>query len=181
MLLVGCKKSAPVPQSVAPQSVTQTAVNPSVSSQPSQSTPAQPKMTAIEPRYGWKKYDDETFTIGPSQGRFFVVPKNATRLRVDISANSPVLAGVMNKADIKNKGVVSAPHFNTLPCAFVKAASGDRQCALDPRISDVFVLRDERENSTQPRQPNVIENKIKVVLSAWACVANCKPLVGDGR
>jgi hypothetical protein len=191
MLLAGCKKSAPpegasVAQSSAPSSVTSQSPaptpSPAAAQSPALQTPSvQPKTAGGEPQFGWKAYDSEAFTVGPSQGRFFVVPMNSTRLRVNLSAKMPVIAGVMNKTAISSKGVVNASHFNTLPCAFMKAAEGDRQCTLDPKVPDVFLLRDSRVDPTQSKTPKLTDNEVKVTLSAWACVANCKPHVSDGR
>jgi hypothetical protein len=191
MAFEGCKKSAPpevttstkspalssgTPQNPAPTPLVVPTQTPTL-----QSPSSVPKTAVVEPQFGWKAYDSEAFTVGPSQGRFFVVPKNSTRLRVDVSAKMPVIAGVMEKAAISNKGVVNASHFNMLPCAFVKVAEGDRQCTLNPKVPDVFVLRDNRVDPTQSKVPKLADNEVKVTLAAWACVANCKPLVGDGR
>jgi hypothetical protein len=188
--LVGCKKGVPTQESVAPQNVTPQSVP-----QQSVATPAQPQaqvqmpqssitkpatVAVAEPQFGWNKYDEENFVIEPLQGRFFVVPRNSSRLRVEINADSPVFAGVVNKADIANKGVVNASNFSTLPCAFVKNAHGMQDCSLDPHVSDVFVLRDVREKPALPATQSA-ENKVKISLSAWACVANCKPLTGDAK
>jgi hypothetical protein len=115
----------------------------------------------------------------PSQGQFFAVPRNALRLRVVIGASLPVLAGVMSKDSLKSKGVVMASNFNALPCAFLKTSKGERECSLDTQISDVFVLRDLRESTTQPAGKMPAGNKIEISLSAWACLANCKALVAN--
>jgi hypothetical protein len=182
VVMAGCKSSRPA------ESVT--ASSPSAPVQSAVPAPAQPNVpletnaasvtSAGSPKFGWKQYDQESFMTGPSQGRVFEVPAHATRLRVKLRATQPVFAGVMTQAQISTgKGVVRAGSFLSLPCGVVGRPGGERECALDPMSSEVFVLRDVRERYmvTDPRMPQG-ENKISATLSVWACVADCKPAEG---
>jgi hypothetical protein len=105
------------------------------------------------------------------QGRVFPVPRNASQLRVELFASSSVLAGVMSKQQVASKiGVVRAPNFLSLPCAFVGSKGGTRQCSIDTNTSNVFILRDVRESRTRGVP---VQNKIKVTLSGWVCTDHC--------
>ncbi len=176
MALVGCKSAPPaenvtVSSPVAPvQSAAPAPVVPSVV----------PATSGVSPKFGWKQYDRESFTTGPSQGRVFDVPPHATRLRVKLSATQPVLAGVMTREQLSTgKGVVRAANFLSLPCGIVGLSGGERECALDPMSAEVFVLRDVRER-TMMMDPRVRsgENNISATLSVWVCVEDCKAAEG---
>lgn len=182
VVMAGCKsvrpaESATASNAAAPvQSVAPAPVQPSVLPEMS----AVPSTSGGSPKFGWKQYDQESFTTGPSQGRVFEVPAHATRLRVKLRATQPVFAGVMTQAQVSTgKGVVRAGSFLSLPCGVVGRPGGERECALDPMSAEVFVLRDVRERYmvTDPRMPQG-ENRISATLSVWACVADCKPAEG---
>lgn len=173
---VGCRKSAspvivtqPVKPS-APVSATPAVTQPVVAPAPVVAAQDVPET------FGWKPYDEESFTTGPSQGRVFDVPVHATKLRVKVRASQDVFAGVMTQAQFSTRrGVVRAGNFLSLPCGIVGRAGGERTCALDPLSPEVFVLRDVREQQmmVDPRvKPG--ENRITVALSVWACVEHCR-------
>jgi hypothetical protein len=179
VVMAGCKSARPAESATANtpmQSVVPAPTAPSVSLE----TDAAPATSGGSPKFGWKQYDQENFATGPSQGRVFDVPLHSTRLRVKLSATQPVFAGVMTREQLsKGKGVVRAANFLSLPCGVVGRSGGERECSLDPMSSEVFVLRDVREQvmMVDPRvRPG--ENRISATLSVWACVADCKPVGG---
>lgn len=164
--LAGCKRSGPAQTSSAGGG--RAPLTPSVAAPSAVSLGS-----GATGRFGWKAYDTESFTTGPSEGRIFEVPLHATKLRVTLSAAQPVLAGVMTREQLSaGKGAVRAAKFLPLPCAFVGRASGERECALSAVSPEAFVLRDVRERLMVGSRPGA--NRISVALAVWACVAECK-------
>ena len=181
--LAGCKKSVPV-SVVAVQPMQPQAQSAPASAVPANAEPVvRPSVgttasaaTDVAEAFGWKQYDQESFTTGPSQGRVFDVPLHATKLRVRVSASQAVFAGVMTRQQFSaHKGSVRAGNFLSAPCGFVGRAGGERTCALDPLSPEEFVLRDVREQQmmVDPRMKQGA-NRIAVTLSVWACVAHCR-------
>jgi hypothetical protein len=181
LVFVGCKKtsstqesSSEPPQTVASSPSAPTSAKPSLNlseSKNAQPVAAGPSVSTTGPKYDWKRYDIEDFALAPLQGRVFPVPRDVTQLRVEVTADSALLAGVMSKQQIAAKtGVVRAANFVALPCAFVGTTRGMRQCSIDTNTSEVFILRDVRE--TKPVSAPV-ENKVKVTLLGWVCMEHC--------
>ncbi len=182
VVMAGCKRSRPAESAIvsSPAAAVQSAMPASSESTVSSQTNAAPATSGVAPKFGWKQYDQESFATRPSQGRVFDVPMHSTRLRVKLSATQPVFAGVMTREQLSTgKGVVRAANFLSLPCGVAGRPGGERECSLDPMSSEVFVLRDVREQSmmVDPRvRPG--ENRIVATLSVWACVADCKSVGG---
>jgi hypothetical protein len=193
VLLAGCKGKQPSEMSANPPQ-TATAAPQASASTPS---PAYAQATS-EPaaavagssaKWDWQKYDEENFETQPSQGRVFAVPENATRLRVQLTASSPIDAAAMTRDVFKSaKGVVREDRLVRQPCATIGVQQETATCSLDPKESVVYVVRDRRALSADPvaiamlersakrsgRAPAMLaSDKIHVVLSVWACVANC--------
>lgn len=201
VLLAGCKGKQPNDMSAnTPQTATAT---PKVSaSTPSPAQPQGPLASAASaavgtPRWDWQKYDEENFETQPSQGRVFAVPENATRLRVQLTASSPIDAAAMTRDVFKSaKGVVREDRLVRQPCATIGVQQETATCSLDPKESIVYVVRDRRALSADPvaiamlersakrsgRAPAMLaSDKIHVVLSVWACMANCSASGASAR
>ncbi len=175
--VAGCKRSERAPERGAVASSATASAAPAVSS----AAPSEPEVlsssTGKSGQFGWKTYDQESFATQPSQGRVFVVPLHATKLRVTLSASQPVLAGVMTREQLSTgRGVVRAAKFLALPCGIVGRSAGERECALSVMTPEVFVLRDVREQTMVGSR--IGANNINVTLAVWACVSDCKVAEG---
>jgi hypothetical protein len=204
-ILIGCKAKKPVVNdgSAAVSKQAASAANEPASAtpapvlQPSASTQAKASQITSPggPKWDWQQYDEETFETKPSEGRVFSVPQNATKLRVNLTASSPVDAAAMTREVFKSaKGVVREDRLVMLPCAVIGVQKEDANCKLDPKTPVVYVVRDRRALTGDPaaiallRQKagqqllgKEVADKVHVTLSVWACVANCGPLGGPAQ
>jgi hypothetical protein len=199
--LVGCKGKKPA-VSESPTVVSKPVASPVTAApapvlQPSASTQAKASQITSPggPRWDWQQYDAESFETQPSEGRVFSVPQNATKLRVKLTASSPVDAAAMTREVFKSaKGVVREDRLVVLPCAVIGVRQEDANCNLDPKTPVVYVVRDRRALTGDPAAIAVLRqkagqrmlgtlaaNKVHVTLSVWACVANCGPLGGPAH
>ena len=161
----------------------------------SSSAPVEPQSVSNgspQAQFDWKQYDEQTFEVKPGQTKAFAVPQETTRLRVMLSADSSVDAGVMSKAKFDSfhgdvPDHVGSENFRDLPCVLVAADKDEARCLVDPQVPSMFVVRDPRAGTSDPvaavmgvkstaetsKDQSVPPNKIKLTFYGWACTANC--------
>jgi len=171
--------------------------NPAAASDPSSPPPAEQSQNAPasspQPRYVWKEFHAETFETHPLGAKAFLIPKRTAKVRVSIQASSGVFGGVVSKElldEFKRKHtILRSQGFQKMPCSLMMVDTSEAVCKFDPDVQMAYIVRDARAEGTLAaglygflhRSNSLAEraalpNKIRISLSTWQCVENCKSL-----
>jgi hypothetical protein len=147
--------------------------------------------TSASPKFGWKPFHEETFETQALAYKPFAIPQTVSKLRVTIQADSAVFGGVLPKARL----IASQPTHKTRhladigkrPCSLESVDKDEVTCEISNDEPMVFIVRDSRSVGTFVtglagafvRSPKLVEqaalpNKIKISLSAWQCIEDCR-------
>lgn len=184
LTLVSCKSSSMPSANNAPVQAIQ---------QQNQTVTTSPQPAPPKPKYGWKKFSDQTFETSLLGGLTIIpLPSTVSRLKVFLTSDSGVYGGLLPQNAAQPQHIVAGHQFRSLPCSLFKVERAEIECSSGPTMA--FVVRDahmvrrgliggggllagihglvrpaERaaEKSSEP-------NKVHVELSTWSCLENCK-------